>query len=54
VFRTLLPFAPALLCAGTLVFCMRMMSGKHHDAQAGEAAESSQRSEADPPARVDR
>ena len=54
MFRTLLPFAPALLCAGTMVVCMRMMSGKHHDSPTGEPAESSQGSATDPPARVDR
>lgn len=28
--RTVLTFVPALLCAGTMFLCFRMMAGKHH------------------------
>ena len=27
--RTVLTFVPALLCAGTMFICFRMMAGKH-------------------------
>ncbi|MDP9331492.1 MAG: hypothetical protein M3P11_12755 [Actinomycetota bacterium] len=28
--RTLLTFAPAMICVGTMIVCVRMMSGRHH------------------------
>ena len=28
--RTLLLFAPALICSGTVIVCLRMMSGRPH------------------------
>jgi len=45
--RTLLPFLPAFLCAGTMVVCVRMMSGKH-DPPTPPESESSMSSEVDP------
>ena len=34
--RTLLTFAPALLCAGTMFVCFRMMAGKHGSSGAAD------------------
>jgi hypothetical protein len=35
--RTLLLFAPALICSGAMIVCLRMMSGRHHGADVSRA-----------------
>ena len=49
--RTLLTFAPALLCAGTMFFCFRMMAGKHGSSGAADhdQAPASRGNQAAPP-----
>jgi hypothetical protein len=52
--RTILPYLPLFLCAGTMVVCVRMMSGKHDAASPESTTTTSSEVEPDPSARADR
>jgi hypothetical protein len=46
--RTFLPYLPLFLCAGTMVVCVRMMSGKHEAPKTSAKSETTTSSETEP------